>query len=273
MTQQKFLSTLFDADQATCFSPDAKGTEVTLAPNPGDIFFCINSLNSTLDANPSEPWHRVDLPRRADHNVICFRNFLLEIDNMPIEQQIQYVRDRVPVTAITFSGKKSYHFIISLTEPLPDYDSYMKFSRGLHRLLGPAIDPATKNPSRLSRLPGVVRPDTGLLQELVYLGSRINAADLPKFPPSPYAVDQTKPKNVVFVTQQLLELSSIGPDKFIAQHFSGRNQLFYWVGKRAVELGYTRDQKKSLVDRVYAKLENKRGFSIVEAYAAARVKT
>jgi len=127
MTQEKFLNSLFDAGQQTCFSPDARGIEVTTQPGKHDLFFCINALNPALDANPTEPWHRVDLPRRADHNVICFRNFLLEIDNMPIEQQVEHVRNLVPVTAIVFSGKKSYHFIISLTEPMPDYDSYMKF--------------------------------------------------------------------------------------------------------------------------------------------------
>jgi len=107
----------------------------------------------------------------------------------------------------------------------------------------------------------------------VYLGPRINAGDLPKFPQSPHAVEQSRPKNVLFVTQQIREAQELGVDNFIALHFSGRNQFFFWLGKRCSELGQTREQKKRMVESFYNKLQNKRGFSIVEAFAAARVKS
>ena len=272
MTQEKFLKLLFDDGQQTCFSKEATGYKVSRVPVSGDIFFCINALNPTTDCQPTESWHRVDLPRRADCNVICFRNFLIELDSMPLEQQIAYVTSRVPVSAITFSGKKSYHFIISLMTPLKNLEEYQQFAAGLHRLLT-AADKSTKNPSRLSRLPQAVRPDTGLLQELVYLGDRIYASDMPKFPESPYAKNSlTNRTDHVYVSQQVREMFSIGVDKFAELHFSGRNQLFYWLGKRASELNYTREEKKKLIERAYERLQNKKGFGIKEAYLAARVK-
>jgi hypothetical protein len=271
MTQQQFLNLLFDRGQQTCFAPDAKGVTIKPTPGPKDVFFSINAISHDMDAEPTESWHDVSKPRRADCNVICFRNFLIELDNMPLVQQIDYVRSKVPVSAITFSGKKSYHFIISLETPLYDLEDYMKFSHGLMRLL-PEADKATKNPSRLSRLPGVVRPDTGLLQELVYLGTRIASKDLPEFPPSPHTTERPVGKTVYYVTQQLLEAQKMGVDNFIAAHFSGRNQFFYWLGRRCSELNHTRDEKKTTVERFYDRLENKKGFSIREAFLAARVK-
>lgn len=270
MTQAQFLALLFDPDQQTCFAKDAKGWSVKSAPEPGDVFFSINALSPICDANPTESWHRHDLPRRADHNVICHRNFLIELDNMPLNQQIEYVRSKVPVSAITFSGSKSYHFIISLEQPINSSD-YAKLANGLMRLL-PAADKSTKNPSRLSRLPGVIRPETKLLQELVYLGSRLNISCLPELPPSPHTTERPAQKNVLFITQQLREVQEVGVDNFIALHFSGRNQFYYWAGRRCSELNYTQAERKHLIERFYHRMENKKGFSIKEAFVAARVK-
>jgi len=271
MTQEKFLKLLFDDGQQTCFATQATGYKVSKMPTEQDVFFCINALDPKTDKQPTESWHRFDLPRRADCNVVCFRNFLIELDNMPIKEQIEYVTARVPVSSITFSGAKSYHFIISLMTPLTSLEEYQKFAAGLHRLLDKA-DKSTKNPSRLSRLPWATRPETGLKQELVYLGDRIYASDMPKFPDSPYKKEQPRRTDHLFVSQQIREAQSIGPDRFIQLHFTGRNQFFYWLHKRCSELNHTREEKRRLVQWFYDKLENKRNFSIREAFLAARVK-
>lgn len=253
LTREKFLKLLFDAGQQTCFSSTPYETDLKLEPGAQDVYFSINAMHTS----------------RADANVVCYRNFLLELDSIPIEQQIQLVTTRLPVSAITFSGGKSYHFIISLKEPLADEAAYRRVVRGLMEAI-PEADKATKNPSRLSRLPFAIRPETGLLQDLVYLGNRVALDELPE--PAPYHEPKAEPANVSFVKGQLLNALHAGVDNYIARHFSGRNQFFYWLGKRASELGHTREQKKKLVDDFYAKLENKKGFSIREAYAAARVK-
>lgn len=253
MNRAKFLKILFDPGQQTCYSKDAYGTEIKTEPGAEDVYFSINAMHTS----------------RADANVVCYRNFLLELDSVPLEQQISLVTSRLPVTAITFSGGKSYHFIFSLLEPVTTEAEYRRVVRGLMEAV-PEADKATKNPSRLSRLPGAVRPETGLLQDLVYLGNRIALDELPE--PAPYHEPKAEPANISFVKGQLLSALHAGVDNYIAGHFSGRNQFFYWLGKRASELGHTREQKKKLVDDFYAKLDNKKGFSIREAYAAARVK-
>lgn len=271
MTQEKFLKLLFDDGQQTCFTDQPTGYKVTRTPAESDLFFCINALDATKDNEPIEDWHSPNKPRRADCNVICFRNFLIELDNMPLAEQVPYVTSRVPVSAITFSGKKSYHFIISLMTPLKNLQEYQQFAAGLHRLLT-AADKSTKNPSRLSRLPNAVRPDTRLVQELIYLGNRIYMADIPEFPAPPHTKTVAEKADIVYVNQQIREAQKIGPDRFIQLHFSGRNQFFYWLGKRCSEIKQTRDEKKRLVEWFYNNLENKRGFSIKEAFLAARVK-
>lgn len=252
---EKLLKVLLEPGETTCFTPNPYGTEIKKAPADGDLFYSINAIK----ANSS----------RLDANVTSYRNFLLELDNIPLAQQISLVRDRLPITSIVYSGGKSYHFIISLTEPLPDETAYRRTARGLMEAV-PEADRTTKNPSRLSRLPGVLRPDTGNYQELIYLGSRIALAELPE--PAPYREPKAEPTNIMFVTQQLLDVLDKGIDNVIAARFGGRNQFFYWLGRRSQELGHTREQKKALVDKFYNKLENKRKFSIAEAYSAARVK-
>ena len=74
------------------------------------------------------------------------------------------------------------------------------------------------------------------------------------------------------MSQQIREVQEMGVDNFINLRLSGRNQFFYWLGKRSSELGHTREQQRKLIDDFYAKLQNKKGFTIREAYIAARVK-
>jgi hypothetical protein len=253
MDRSKFLQTLFDEGQQTCFAKDAYGTIIKPAPEQLDVFFSINAMHTS----------------RADANVVCYRNFLLELDSVPLEQQISLVTSKLPVTAITFSGGKSYHFIVSLIDPVSTETDYRRIVRGLMETV-PEADRSTKNPSRLSRLPFAIRPETGLVQDLVYLGSRIALDELPK--PAPYHEPKETPKNIQFVNSQLLEVLHTGVDNYISGHFSGRNQFFYWLGRRLSELNQTKDQKKQMVDKFYERLENKKKFTKVEAYAAARVK-
>lgn len=253
LTREKFLQLLFEPGELTCFTSTPYGTEIKASPGNDDVFFSVNAMHTS----------------RADANVTSYRNFLLELDSIPLAQQIQLVMTRLPISAITFSGGKSYHFIISLKDPLTDEAAYRRVVRGLMEAV-PEADKSTKNPSRLSRLPNALRPDTGLLQELVYLGSRVDLEDLPE--PAPYHEPKAEPTSTIYVKKQMLDVLATGVDNYIAGHFSGRNQFFYWLGKRCSELGHTREQKKKVVDDFYARMDNKKGFSIREAYAAARVK-
>lgn len=125
-------------------------------------FFCVNEIQK----------------RRNDANVSCFRNFLVEFDDMPLDDQRAWVKEiNMPFSTCVFSGNKSYHYILSLKEPLRNAEDYRKYSAAIHRAVEKA-DPSTKNPSRSSRFPGFVRPETGKVQEVVELKDRISAEDL-----------------------------------------------------------------------------------------------
>lgn len=168
-TVTDFLSVLFRPGEATCYAKNAEGTTVFPIETPPwwVQFFSINPIHPTQDFEVIEEYHAPDRPRRADANVTAFRNILIELDKMPLEQQRPYMESfGVPWSTCVFSGGKSYHFIISMSEPFADRREYELIVAWLHNILKEA-DHATKNPSRLSRFPGVTRVDKGKMQELI----------------------------------------------------------------------------------------------------------
>jgi hypothetical protein len=94
-----------------------------------------------------------------NENVTEFRYALVESDTMPIDKQNAIIRQlELPVAALVHSGGKSLHAIVRIDAPT--YDEYRKRVDYLYatcRRNGLAIDAQNKNPSRLSRLPGVER--------------------------------------------------------------------------------------------------------------------
>lgn len=180
---EHFYRLLFDPNEYTCFGLNAKSTSVsrvqaqTLSP-----LFTINPLHPKKDLHPTEPYHSVHRPRRADHNVIALRNILIEMDEGSIEQQMATILSSgMPWTTCVFSGSKSLHFIISLTQPMGDRLSYARLAKSIHMALARQTvkaDPATKNPSRFSRAPGVRRAETGKMQELIECRERVDVGVL-----------------------------------------------------------------------------------------------
>lgn len=181
-----FLKTIFDETEYTCFSLNNKGTSVYPIENfKNDLnynFFSINPLDPLVDHNPTQSYHNVNKPRRADHNVVCYRNILLEMDNIPLDTQLNIVNElNLPFTSATYSGGKSIHFIISLQEPLQSKKEYDELVYNIYKAINrdePLIDESCKNPSRLSRLPFSTRSDTGKKQHLIELRDRIDTYTL-----------------------------------------------------------------------------------------------
>lgn len=272
--RQKFLNLLFEKGEQTCFANSAKGVRVKKFPWGGDLFFSINALHPTKDLAPTESYHRANKPRRADANVISYRNFLIEIDNMPLPEQVQYVKTLLPVSTVVYSGGKSYHFIISLKTPCESYSEYMDIAERIAEYV-PKLDPSCKNPSRLSRLPGVMRPDTGKAQKLVFLGDRVEIGTLLEILPAPRynnkVFGQVSESGTRMV--QVLTLEAIrDPENKIGQ-LGGRNQFFFWLGNRLREVdGWTEDWVAEKVDQAYDRLNNKLDFPLTEAYNAARIR-
>jgi hypothetical protein len=93
-------------------------------------------------------------------NVTDCRHTLVEADDMPLEAQLAIIRRlRLPCVAIVTSGGKSVHAIVKI-DAGTDRQLYRNRVEALHQILqaeGFAVDPACKDPCRLSRLPGVLR--------------------------------------------------------------------------------------------------------------------
>ncbi|MHB1324018.1 MAG: PriCT-2 domain-containing protein, partial [Coriobacteriia bacterium] len=92
-------------------------------------------------------------------NVTEFRYALVESDTMAIDKQNAIIRKlELPVACLVHSGGKSLHAIVRVDAPT--YDEYRKRVDYLYdvcRKNGLAIDVQNKNPSRLSRMPGIMR--------------------------------------------------------------------------------------------------------------------
>lgn len=93
----------------------------------------------------------------GDANVTAFRYALLESDCVPPDLLLSlFTRLPLPVAAILTSGGRSLHAWIKVAAP--DVDEYRRIvSRMLALLARFGVDMKNRNPSRLSRLPGVQR--------------------------------------------------------------------------------------------------------------------
>ena len=96
-----------------------------------------------------------------NENVTEFRYALVESDDMSLEKQNAMMREmQLPISVLVYSGGKSLHAIVKIDAA--DYSEYRKRVDYLYdvcRKNGMAIDTQNRNPSRLSRLPGVTRGD------------------------------------------------------------------------------------------------------------------
>ena len=92
-------------------------------------------------------------------NVTEFRYALVESDNTELDKQNAIIRElELPVACLVYSGGKSVHAIVHIDAT--DYHEYRKRVDYLYSICkknGLDIDQQNKNPSRLSRLPGVMR--------------------------------------------------------------------------------------------------------------------
>ncbi len=92
-------------------------------------------------------------------NVTAFRYMLLESDNMSLGKQKAILEQlELPIAAMVFSGAKSIHAIVKVDAY--SYEEYRKrvdFIYSIAQKNGFKPDKKNRNPSRLSRMPGVMR--------------------------------------------------------------------------------------------------------------------
>ena len=122
-----------------------------------DIGFVIGDYNKEAGA-----WIRfnpLDGKGVKNDNVTEFRYALVESDRTSISQQNAIIRElELPVACLVHSGGKSVHAIVKIDAR--DYHEYQKRVDYLYKVCaknGLAVDTQNKNPSRLSRMPGVIR--------------------------------------------------------------------------------------------------------------------
>ena len=125
----------------------------------GDIGSVLGDYNSEVGA-----WIRfnpLDGKGVKNENVTEFRYALVESDTMDISAQKAIITElELPVAALVYRGKKSLHAIVKIDAST--YEEYKKRVDYLYNVCnknGLKLDIQNRNPSRLSRMPGVMRND------------------------------------------------------------------------------------------------------------------
>lgn len=94
-----------------------------------------------------------------NENVTDYRYALVESDSMEIAEQNAIIRKlELPVATLVYSGKKSLHAVVRVEAA--DYAEYRKRVDYLYAVCqknGLRTDNQNRNPSRLSRMPGIMR--------------------------------------------------------------------------------------------------------------------
>lgn len=129
----------------------------SLRKHGDDIGATFGDWNSKVGA-----WIRfnpVDGEGVKNENITRFKYALVESDTMPIsDQDAMYRKLELPIACMVHSGGKSLHAIVRVDAE--DYTEYRKRVEFLYDFLeknGLAVDKQNRNPSRLSRMPGVTR--------------------------------------------------------------------------------------------------------------------
>ena len=171
----KYLETLFEASENVGYVTESWDKDGKYLPTKGswgrsagqliqELSKCKGDIGSVLgDYRPEAgAWIRfnpLDGKGVKNENVTEFRFALVESDNMDIDRQNALIRElELPVAALVYSGGKSLHAIVHIDAA--DYAEYRKRVDYLYSVLkknGVDVDTQNKNPSRLSRMPGVTR--------------------------------------------------------------------------------------------------------------------
>jgi len=162
---EDYTKMLFDEGDKVCVSKNPYETK-SVSLDEANTDHCYVTLNPLKEGT-----------KRSDKSVSKFRNFLLEFDELPTGKQKAYVDSiDLPYSTCVFSGNKSYHFVVSLEEPLADRAEYDHIVRWLYAAVA-GVDESCKNPSRFTRLGGGTHQNEAR-QTLVSTTKRVSIHDL-----------------------------------------------------------------------------------------------
>lgn len=112
-------------------------------------------------------------------NIGAFRNILVEFDSKSLKKQEDYIERELemPYTTKIWSGGKSYHYIISLSDPMPGLSEYRLLVHLIYSVVR-HMDTAVRNANRLTRLGDAIREDNGQRQRIYEIRERVSSSDL-----------------------------------------------------------------------------------------------
>jgi RecA-family ATPase len=128
------------------------------------IHACKGDLGAVIgDTNPEAgAWIRInplDGNGVRDENVTVLRHALLEADDGDVGRQLALIHEmKIPVSSIVHSGGKSIHALVRVdAKDMQEYRQRVDYLYKVAGKYGLKLDAANRNPSRLSRMPGVSR--------------------------------------------------------------------------------------------------------------------
>lgn len=171
----KYLETLFEASENVGYVTESWEKDGKFLPTKGcwdrtageliqQLNNCKGDIGSILGDCKSEAgaWIRfnpLDGKGAKNENVTEFRYTLVESDEIDIDKQNAIIRElELPVACLVHSGKKSIHAIVKIEAAT--YEEYRKRVDYLYNVCqknGLKVDTQNRNPSRLSRMPGIMR--------------------------------------------------------------------------------------------------------------------
>lgn len=151
----------------------AKAILNAVKKHPDDIKAVIGDYNEEAGA-----WIRfnpLDGAGVSNQNVTELRYALVESDTLELERQKAIMEElQLPIAVMLYSGGKSIHAIVKVDAvTVQDYREKVDYLYRICEKNGLSIDKQNKNPSRMSRMPGVKRGDKSqyILAENIGLAS------------------------------------------------------------------------------------------------------
>lgn len=172
-----YIETLFSAEEYVGYVTETWKKDDKFLPTKGNVdrtageliqllASCGGDIGSVIgDANPEAgAWIRfnpLDGKGVRDENVTSYRYALVECDTMPVERQYAIIKQlELPVAVLVHSGKKSLHAIVRVDAlNYEEYRTRVDYLYSICKKNGLELDKQNRNPSRLSRMPGVMRGD------------------------------------------------------------------------------------------------------------------
>ena len=171
----KYLETLFESSENVGYVTASWEKDGKHLPTQGNwdrtagqlieqLSKCGGDIGSVLgDYKPEAgAWIRfnpLDGDGCKDSNITDYRYALVESDSVELEKQNAILRElELPIACLVFSGKKSLHAIVRVDAgSMEEYKKRVNYLYEICKKNGLEIDQQNRNPSRLSRMPGVMR--------------------------------------------------------------------------------------------------------------------